>query len=171
MSVLVTCNQCGASYTAQAGHVNRAKKIGANLYCGRACAGLAHRRKVELTEAQKKEAKRLYDQAYRAARAAELKAKKRAAYMANREVNHVKAKIWRSQNMHKHVAYCRRPEYREYKAEYDRRHLAKKHYGTFAEVALMLRQVEQTIAEKSSYNERHAMNGNINKAQTRRRAL
>ena len=67
------------------------------------------------------EEKRLYDAAYRKKNLAMLKAKKRAYF--KRTYDPVKAAIGRKARMARHVAYCRRPEYREWKRAYDKRRM------------------------------------------------
>jgi hypothetical protein len=60
----VQCSRCGADCEKSNGHINRARKVGAQLYCDKACAGRG--RRVERTVEQKKAKKRDYDAQYRA---------------------------------------------------------------------------------------------------------
>jgi hypothetical protein len=167
----MNCPQCTAQFEARVGHANRAAKTGAPLYCGRACAGLARRRAVPLSEAERKEAKRVYDAARRLAKHAELCAKKRDHYYANREPIKAKQTVYRAKHMQRHVEYCRRPEYREWKKSYDRTYTAKQKFGEFADAFLLLQDIENEVAARATRYEIYSANGTLNKAQTRRRSL
>lgn len=151
------------------GDIARAQKLGVPLYCDKECAGLARRRNVPQTAAQAKEEKRIYDAQYRARNAVLLKVKKAAIYQ--RTADREKEREYRKSNMHKHVAYCQRPEYKEWKSTYDRAHLAQKKFGEFAEAALLLRDLEAEINARATRYEIYLTNGLLNKAQTRRRSL
>lgn len=163
------CPQCGHDFDANTGRFNRAQKIGAPLYCGRTCAGIAHRSKDHLTNSQKRAAKSEYDKDYRAKNLELIKAKKRDYF--KRSYDPKAAAVIRKERMPIHVEYCRRPEYKAWKSEYDKRHLARKAFGEFAEVALLLRDIENEIEQRATRYEIYQTNGTINKAQTRRRAL
>lgn len=165
------CPQCGKAFAAKTGHYNRAVKIGATLYCGRACAGLARRLKNPPTEAERKEAKRLYDKSRRDAKRDELCAKKREHYYANHERILAEMKIYRAKHMARHVAYCQRPEYKACKAEYDKRYRAVKNFGEFAEAALTLLDIDSAVADRATRQDIYQENGTLNKAQKRRRSL
>jgi hypothetical protein len=167
--VTADCARCGKLCDKEVGHVNRSAKIGAPIYCGRACSGLARRKLVVMTTAEKREAKAEYDLMYRNKNAELLKAKKSAYFQKSYNAKEA-AKI-RKSRMHLHVQYCRRPEYRKKKAVYDRRHLAIKTYGPFAEAYLQLREVEKEIDCQASRYEVYQANDTLNKAQQRRRAL
>ena len=170
MSITITCQCCGAFVEKPTGAVNRARRLGAPLFCGKACAGRS-RRIVPLTAEEKKAAKAAYDRARRLLKGDQIRAEKRAFYQANRERISVGLAQYRRTHRSQHAAYCRTPEYRAWKKEYDRKHLAKKHFGQFADAALALREIEATLDSQASWHERHAINGTINKAQQRRRAL
>ncbi len=149
--------------------MNRANAIGANLYCNKACAGLARRRKVQLTDAERKEAKRLYDIQYRADNLAEIKARKAAEFQ--RSYDPAKAAVKRKANMARHVAYCQRPEYKAWKSEYDRRKRFEV-FGQFAEAAMILEDLEREISSRASRYEIYIANGRFTRsAQQRRREL
>lgn len=173
LGVAVVCKQCDEAFYALAGHVNRAAKRGAPLYCGRVCAGLGRRKADKLTGEAFKAAKVEYDRQRRAKLGEELLAKKRAAYhaelAANPEKVRAREKLNRSNRRAEHVEYCRRPEYREYKRQYDRQHLARKHYGPFAEAALILRDLETTVLERASRYELDLAAGQLGKVQRRKR--
>lgn len=163
------CPQCSAEFAVKTERLNRALKIGAPLYCGRKCAGLARRLKAPPTDAERKEAKRLYDARRRVEKAEEIKAKKCEYF--KRTYDPVTAAEKRKEKMPQHIEYCRRPEYKDWKRDYDSRHLAKKKFGEFAEAALLLQNIEREIEERATRYEIYRANGTLNKAQTRRRYL
>ena len=70
-----------------------------------------------------------------------------------------------------HVEYCRGPEYRAKKSEYDRQYRAEE-YGEFAETYLLLLEVEKEIRSRATHYERRVANGYYTRsAQARRRAI
>lgn len=169
--MICSCPWCAKSFDACTGRYNRAISSGAPLYCGMECAGLARRSKFSPTSAEKKESKRIYDAEYRSKKIEYLKIKKRSYYLSNQEIIKAKNADYRKKNMYRHVEYCRQPEYKKWKSSYDRMHLAVKHFGEFAQIALILRDVEKVLNTKQSSHDRRMANGTINKAQMRRREL
>lgn len=165
----IICSQCGLPFESDNGRINRAKKNNAPLYCGRTCAGLSRRLNNPPTKAEKKEAKRLYDAQRRIEKAEEIKVKKRDYF--KRTYNPTIAAAKRKERMPKHVEYCRRPEYKVWKRNYDRRYLAEKKFGEFAKAALLLQDIEREIDERATRYEIYRTNETLNKAQTRRRSL
>lgn len=160
------CAHCGKENDKWAGHVNRARARGLNLYCNRRCSGLG--RRLGKTKAQRVEEKRLYDIEYRANNVEKLK--RRHAEYHKRTYDPVKAAIERKKNMPRHVEYCRRPEYKRWKREYDRNYKSKKDYGPFAEAFLMLKDLSTEIKHRGDRHEIKYQNGGTNKAQRRKRA-
>lgn len=161
------CAHCGKRADKPAGHVNRSRAQGLNLYCGRKCSGLG-RRSEPKSKAQRKLAKRLYDQEYRRINRAMLKAKKRAYHVATYDPD--KERVKRKARMPRHVEYCRRPEYKRWKSQYDRQYRARE-YGPFAEASLLVIDLNREIRTRfSSHEEKYEQNGTLNKARTRRRA-
>lgn len=161
----VACARCGAITLRENGHINRAKKNGNPLYCGKVCAGIG--RQTQLTESEKKERKRLYDIEYREKNSEALKVGKAAWFKATYDPK--KAAIERKKRMPKHVEYCQRPEYKEYKQNYDREYRAKKEYGEFWQCFLLLLSIETEVAERATPLEIASQNGTLNKRQTRKR--
>jgi len=159
------CAQCGRKTDRPAGHVNRSRARGDNLYCGRRCAGLG-RRKPPKTMAQKKLEKREYDKLYRARNLESIKAKK-AAYF-KRTYDPDAARIERKRNMPAHVEYCRQPKYKAWKRDYDRRYRAKE-YGPFAEAYQLTIDLNREIKERTSNYEIRQQNKTWGKAQQRDR--
>lgn len=163
----LTCPHCRLLFFATAARVNRALKIGAPLYCGIKCAGAA--RRVEKTVTERKDAKRLYDAHRRAEKADEIRAAKREYH--RRTYDPTKAALERKKRAPFHAEYCRSPEYRAYKREYDRHHRAQKLFGEFGEAAMLLQDVEHEIDQRATRYEIYMANGTINKSQSRRRSI
>lgn len=165
------CKQCGAPVLQKAGAINRALKHGKPLYCDRVCAGLSRRHLVPLSEAERKEAKRMYDAKRRSDLGDDIRAQKRAFYHATKHDRKELYAAQRKARAHLHAEYIRRPEYRAWKANYDRAYCARKDFGEFAEAALLLRQIDSEIEGRASNYEIRLQNGTLNKALSRRRAL
>jgi hypothetical protein len=167
----VTCAHCSKVTYKPVGHVNRSEARGLSLYCDRKCSGLG--RRTGKTSEQRKADKAEYDRQLRAVRGEELAAKRRAARLKllaeNPALVRQREKVNRDANRDRHAEYCRTPEYRKWKAEYDRKHLARKQYGPFAEAALTLRALEEEISGRASRTEIYAANGTLNKTQRRKR--
>lgn len=113
----IICEHCGKESDKPVGAVNRAKSIKAPLYCDKKCAGLG--RRTHKTKAQKVKEKRAYDAKRRIDKRAELKAWKGKYH--KRTYDPVKAAADRKKKMPAHIEYCRQPEYKKYKADYDRK--------------------------------------------------
>ena len=111
--------------------------------------------------------KAAYDARRRAELCDRLKAEK-AAYH-KRTYDPAKAAEQRKARMPRHVEYCRRPEYRNWKVEYDRKYRAQKDFGDFAEVALVLRDIEAEVGARVTRTEVYRQNGTLNKWIQRRR--
>ena len=167
MSVSRTCPQCNASFAAMTKHANQADKIGAPLYCCMACAHIA--RRLPKSPEQKKAEKAAYDREYRARDPEALKAYKALHYQEFRDSE--KERATRQLRMPQHVEYCRRPEYRAKKHEYDTvRYEAE--YGDYAETWRLLLDLEREIRSQATAYERRVANGYYTRnAQKRRREL
>ena len=164
----MNCAHCGLVLLRRAGDVNRAAKMGAPLYCGKACAGLARRAPAKTAE-QKKEEKRLYDLKYRADNAARLKAEKAAWYASNHDRE--KEREYRIKRMPRHVEYCRTPEYKAWKTKYDMKR-NEQEFADFAEAWRLLQELEKEIRSRASaYEIRVAQGYYTRNAQKRRREL
>lgn len=164
MSIVFKCAHCRRAATQSTSAANRARRAGAPLYCDRRCAGLAKR--MHKTKAQLVEEKRIYDVAYRATNLATIKAKKKAHFQ--RSYDPRKAAKHRKTRMPYHVEYCRRPAYRQWKAEYDRHYRAKK-FGEFADVYMLLNDIRREVNGRVSDYDTRMANDTINKKQRRRR--
>ena len=163
------CPICPTVFAPRLAQAKRALNIGAPMYCGRACAGLARRLKHPPTAIERKASKKAYDAEYRL-RDIETRKAKKAAYH-QRTYDPIAAAAVRKARMPYHVEYCRQPEYKDWKAGYDSRYRANKVFGEFAEAFLLLQDVEREIAARATKYEIYAANGTLNKAQTRRRSL
>ena len=159
------CAHCGKTADRPSGHVNRARKSGMTLYCGRECSGLGRRSNKSADE--KVANKRLYDMEYRRKNRAMLQAKKALHFKLTYDPD--KARVDRRERMAQHVEYCRRPEYREWKRDYDRRYRAEKKYGEFSECFLLVLDIRaECLSQQSDYEMRHAK-GRVAMTQQRRR--
>lgn len=168
-TVACHCPQCQKEFLAYTSRVNCAQKFGAPLYCNKTCAGLARRLSNPPTKEERKAAKAEYDRRRREEKAEEIKAKK-AAYF-KRTYNPEKAAVERKKRAHLHAEYCRRPDYKKWKADYDRQHGARKKFGDYAETFLLLLDIEREIDSRATRYEIYRANGTLNKAQMRRRSL
>ena len=158
------CAQCGELADRPAGHVNRSRARGDNLYCSRKCSGLG--RRTNKTRAVRVAEKRLYDIRYRQLNATKRKIEK-AAYHA-RTYDPEAAAIKRKQRMPYHVEYCRRPEYKKYKQKYDRKR-NEAAYGPAGEHWRLLQDLETEIRKRATKYEIYKANGTLNKKNERAR--
>lgn len=159
------CAHCGKTAEKPAGHVNRSRTAGLRLFCGRRCFGLDRRQ--HKTKAQRVAEKKAYDAAYRAKNLAMLKAKKRAHH--KRTYDPAKGAVVRKKRMPLHVQYCRRPEYKRWKHDYDRKYRSKREYGPFVEAAMLAVDLNREVKSRSTDYEIRSQNGTLNKTQRRRR--
>jgi hypothetical protein len=147
------------------GEINRARRAGLSIYCSRACSGISHRK--HKTREQKVAEKAAYDAEYRAKNRETLKAKKHNYFKATYDP--AKAAEARRARMPFHVEYCRRPEYRVKKRQYDRQYRADKQFAEFSEAFLVLMDLEKEIASRMSRYEIYQANGTLNKILQRRK--
>lgn len=163
--MLIRCAHCGKEADKHTGTVNRSTAAGRPLYCSRECAGLA-KRKFKTVE-QRKAEKSAYDAKRRVELADKIKAEKRAYHL--RTYDPAKAAVKRKARMPRHVEYCRRPEYRAWKREYDKQYRAEKEYGEFAECFLLAMEIRDECLSRMSDYEIRLEKGTMNKALKRRR--
>ena len=160
-SMKCECFACGKMIEKSIGHFNRAKKIGAKLFCNIKCFGLSRRKSI----AEKKEIKRLYDIQYRLKNEDYIKA--RMQLYNESTAGRAMQKRNREKFKQNHLEYCRTEKYKKWKYEYDQKHVAKKQYGEFWEASLVLKNIEKVI-EPEKY-ETKLNNGLLNKSQKRKR--
>lgn len=158
------CAHCGKTADKAAGHVNRARAAGLNLYCNRRCSGLG--RRIGKTKAQKVAEKKVYDAEYRAKNLAMLKAKKHEYF--KRTYDPVEAAKVRKVRMPLHIEYCRQPAYKAWKRDYDRRYRAAE-FGEFAEAYMLTIDLNREIKGRTSNAQIKYENGCTNKSQRRER--
>lgn len=163
----IKCQWCGKIVSRTVGHVNRSRKVGAPLFCNKECSGL-HRRKNK-THEQKKIEKRIYDMEYRTKNKAMLKAKKAKDFQNRSQARRDYEKEYRKQNMQRHVKYCQRSEYKEYKKKYDEEYRAKELGGEFWESYMLIVQLDKELDARMSWYDRQMNKGTLNKANQRRR--
>jgi len=159
------CAHCGTLASKATGHVNRARAQGLRLFCSKACSGLA-RRKGKTLE-QRKEEKRIYDAEYRLRDPDGLKARKAAYYQLTHDP--VKEAEKRRKIMPRHVEYCRRPEYLEWKRAYDQQYRDNKLYGEFAECFRLVLDIRGECLSRMSDYEIRLEKGTTSKTQKRKR--
>lgn len=162
----VSCSWCGSIAFLENGHINRSRLEGRNIYCGRACSGLA--RRCGKTKEQKVAEKAEYDKSYREKNRDLLRAQK--AEYHKRTYDPEIAKVYRKKRSKQHVEYCRKPAYRAWKREYDRRHRAVKFYGDYAPAFLALQELSKEILTRATRTEIGVQNGKLTKSQNRKRA-
>lgn len=166
--VEITCAHCGKIAVKSASAVNRARRQGAPIYCGRQCFQASRTARVAWkTDVVKKQEKAAYDRERRARLADQIKAEK-AAYH-KRTYDPDIARVRRKKNMARHVEYCRQPEYKEYKRSYDKRHRATKEYGEFAECFLIADSIRNEVLARSSAYEIYYQKGRINRTNKNKR--
>lgn len=161
-----TCSHCGKDAFAAASALNRSERAGAPTYCGKTCSGLA-RRKWK-TDDQLRREKAAYDIEYNRIHRERRRQQKREYH--KRTYDPTKAAIQRQKRMPYHVEYCRRPDYRKKKSEYDRSRRAVLTYGPFADCFLLLQDIDREVAFRATDYEVRLQNGTLNKALKRRRA-
>ncbi len=160
-----SCAQCGEEADRPAGHVNRSRRTGLNLYCSRICSGLG--RRTNKTKAQKVEEKRIYDMGYREANLERITLAKRDYYARTKDRE--KEAIARKARMPRHVEYCRQPEYRKWKAGYDQTYRAKKTYGEYWECFLLTQSIRTEALNRMTDYDIRFSKGTLSKSQQRKR--
>lgn len=153
-----TCPYCKKELTVGIGYINRANKLGVPIYCNRICSGLARR----TTREEKKAVKKAYDKIYHKTEKRKESARRYNQTPAGRAMQ----KRNREQQKTQHLEYCRTPEYRAWKKEYDQLHVAKKHFGEYAESSLLLEKLSAMIDNRLAKQ----IKGTINKSRKRKRA-
>lgn len=167
MKSLIVCPVCGAEALIENSAIGRARRIVAPLYCGRVCAGIARRDPSPRTEAQRKADKAAYDREYRVRDVAAMKAAK--AEYHRRTYNAALEAEKRRLKMPRHVEYCRQPEYKAWKKEYDKRYRAQQDYGEYWEASIVCNEIATEVLTRTSRYEIGLERGTLGKTQQRRR--
>jgi hypothetical protein len=165
----IICSYCQNETEKSTGEVNRAIKAGAKLYCDKKCSGLG-RRKPPKTAEQKRSDKAAYDANRRMVLADRIKAEKAAAHQRNRQNPEFirREKQYRKENMQRHVEYCRRPEYKAAKYEYDRKYRALQEHGEFWESFILLMDLRKECLNRMSDYDIRMSKGTLNKSLKRK---
>jgi len=171
-TVKVKCSYCRKVFWQAAGAYNLAERIGSPHYCTKKCFGLARRK--NRSDKEKKRLKAEYDKKRRTELAEELRAKKKAAYAIWGPRHREEERKKRKERMPLHVEYCRQPEYKIYKSEYDKKRKLSR-FGPFAEAYKVLEELKREIKKQMPDRfERYAQSGrqqwNPTNQQRRRRA-
>jgi hypothetical protein len=119
------------------------------------------------TDAEKRASKKAYDANRRKELSVEIKAAKADYYQRTRDP--AKESEKRKERMPRHVEYCRRPEYRAWKAKYDQEYRAKQEFGEFWESAILALEIRRECLALSDDTEIRRQAGTLNKHQQRRR--
>lgn len=164
--VKIKCCQCGKSVKRYVGYVNRAKKDGLKMFCGKKCFGLS--RRDGKTKEQKKAEKAKYDKEFRYYHREEIKQRKAAAFKKDYAANPEKYRKERRRRYKDHLKYIQTPEYKKWKKEYDVKYLAKKDFGIYWESAILLKELEDHLLKIRPDGIKFQM-GITNKTQKRKR--
>lgn len=156
------CLVCKEPFKKALGHYNRAIKQGLNIYCSRTCAGIGRRTSAE----EKKAVKAAYDK--KISNTPERKAARQRYFQKSYKANPEKYREIRKAKYPKHLEYLNTPEYKERKREYDKKYLAKRGYGAFAESAILLSELELFLKQTMPKELKFQM-GITNKTQKRKR--
>lgn len=136
--------------------------MGLSLYCNRVCAGIG--RRSNKTPDQLKKEKAAYDKLHR--KKEHVKAKKAEYFKKDYKANPDKYKKERQRRMAAHVEYCRRPEYKEYKKQYDKKYRAIERYGEYADAFLITEEIFSLIPNREELKYEQGVR---NKSQIRKR--
>lgn len=146
--ITLNCPVCKKDYDKRLAYHNVAIKRNAKEYCSHNCFGVG--RKLEFdkhlkTPEQLKAEKAEYDREFRKKNAERLKKEKADFFQKDYKANPEKYKAIRQKRMPQHVEYCRQPEYKAKKVEYDKEHRAKKNYGEYWEAHLLTDKIASLI--------------------------
>ncbi len=161
--MIIICQQCKKKAYFPIGKINRANKCGYKIYCGRNCSIDA--RKLHRSDEEKRRIKKEYDKQFRKLNADTIKKRKAEAFKKDYAKNPEKYKLIRQRRKEEHKQYCRQPEYKKWKAEYDKKYLAEKNYGEFAECFLLIKEIENEYDQQ----EVRQINNLHNKSQKRKK--
>lgn len=159
------CPYCENEFETTLGVLNAAKKGGYKVYCCRQHSVLA--RRDRRTKEEKVKAKSEYDKQYRAKNFDQIKAKKQAYNKTPKGREAQKRR--RNTRMPKHIEYCRQPEYKAKKVEYDKNYRAEKYFGEFAECSILINQINKVLVERADKAELRTIQGTNTKSQRRKR--
>lgn len=166
----LTCCYCNKTFFVKEnnrGQRKRSIRLGLPVYCSKECAGLG--RRTNETPEEKKVYKQWYDLFIRISRTEDeywLDMFQKAVYFhMDYAANPEKHRQRRKNKQEAHNEYCRQPEYKIYKKEYDEQYRAKKDYGEYWEAAIALKNLDKEI----DYRESKRQNKIYNKSTTKRK--
>lgn len=139
----VICEYCGKWVNKAAGHVNRANKLNAPLYCNKECAGKARRHNK--SKEQLKVEKAAYDVKYRQKNLEWKRFLAAFNFTWDYQAHPEKYRRWRKNRQQYQNEFCRQPEYKKWKKGYDQKYRCEKKYGEFGEAAQILIELEGMI--------------------------
>jgi len=157
--MIITCSHCGEDCEKTVGHINRALKLGSLLFCDRICFGLSSRKWN--SEAEKKKQKKIYDQKYSKTNKDRIKSRMRT-YNSS-PAGRAMQKRNREKFKQAHLEYCRTPEYKKWKKDYDLKYRAKKNYGEYWQAFVFLLQIENEIEKRQVKQQLGLYNKSINR--------
>lgn len=162
------CCYCARTFKVKENNIgqrNISIRKGLPIYCNRKCAGLG--RRSDETPEEKREIKSWYDMFLREAMTEDDKIFDSFANLVyfhmDYKANPAKYKVRRNENMSKHIEYCRQPKYKEYKKKYDEEHRAKKHFGSYWESAIILKNLDIEIDFRESKRQNKIYNKSTSK--------
>lgn len=159
--MLVNCGNCNKEIFKSTGHFNRSVKLGMGFYCDHKCHQATRKTSIE----DKKAVKRSYDQALRSQ--PWYKEYKRSCWKKNYDP--IKAAEYRQKRMAYHIEYCRQPEYVAWKKQYDQKHNAQSNYGEYAECAILIEKINNTLIKMADKAELRTIQGTNNKSKRRKK--
>ncbi len=173
MSTTIICPVCKSASQKKTGAVNRARKNGAPIYCGRECAGIA--RRSTKTKAQRRAEKAEYDKKYREANRERLKAQKAAYFQKTYDpqkaaIERAKVKKTKPEIEARRREYMRSDGYRARKKKYDRQYVAASRYGPeWGECMVIALEIRDACLSLMSDTEIRTQAGTNGKSQKRKR--
>lgn len=172
--MLIQCAHCGNNVEKETSAVNRARKVGMALYCGKVCSSDARRISTEEKTARRVE----YDRQRREGSLREaLLQQKKAHYMAHAQEILAAQKAARESDpeLKKRRRDCQRRcmerlEWKEHKRAYDRQYRAEREFGEMAPAYLLLLELEKEVErQEPDWVDLQRQKGTLNKSQRRRR--
>jgi hypothetical protein len=168
--MILNCNYCNKQFRVKENNIGQRKRsirLGLPIYCSRKCAWIG--RRTNETEEEKKTYKKWYDLFIRVSMTDDERDLDTLQNMVYFQLDYAqnpdKYREERQRRMPSHIEYCRQPEYRKYKKEYDEKHRAQKLFGAFWECAIILKNLDNEI----DYRESKRQNKIYNKSTTKRK--